>query len=95
MLAFQEQWVPQLMTGLTLGDIVSGKLNDWLERMYKDEGSYEATRLRMAFSSLQMFFPLDFIFVLFESSVEQGCEFLVGWGAGEGGQRGGQTAVVL
>ena len=24
MLAFQEQWVPQLMTGLTLGDIVSG-----------------------------------------------------------------------
>ncbi len=28
MLAFQEQWVPQLMTGLTLGDIVSGKLND-------------------------------------------------------------------
>ena len=39
MLAFQEQWVPQLMTGLTLGDIVSGKLNDWLERMYKDKGS--------------------------------------------------------
>ena len=44
MLAFQEQWVPQLMTGLTLGDIVSGKLNDWLERMYKDEGSYEEVR---------------------------------------------------
>ncbi len=44
MLAFQEQWVPQLMTGLTLGDIVSGKLNDWLERMYKDKGSYEEVR---------------------------------------------------
>lgn len=44
MLAFQEQWVPQLMTGLTLGDIVSGKLNDWLERMYKDEGSYDEVR---------------------------------------------------
>ncbi len=44
MLAFQEQWVPQLMTGLTLGDIVSGKLPDWLDRMYKDEGSYEEVR---------------------------------------------------
>ena len=44
MLAFQEQWVPQLMTGLTLGDIVSGKLPDWLERMYKDEGSYNEVR---------------------------------------------------
>lgn len=44
MLAFQEQWVPQLMTGLTLGDIVSGKLNDWLERMYQDDGSYEEVR---------------------------------------------------
>lgn len=44
MLAFQEQWVPQLMTGLTLGDIVSGKLNDWLDRMYQDEGSYEEVR---------------------------------------------------
>lgn len=44
MLAFQEQWVPQLMTGLTLGDIVSGKMTDWLDRMYKDEGSYEEVR---------------------------------------------------
>ena len=44
MLAFQEQWVPQLMTGLTLGDIVSGKLPDWLERMYKNEGSYNEVR---------------------------------------------------
>lgn len=44
MLAFQEQWVPQLMTGLTLGDIVSGKITDWLDRMYKDKGSYEEVR---------------------------------------------------
>lgn len=44
MLAFQEQRVPQLMTGLTLGDIVSGKLPDWLERMYKNEGSYNEVR---------------------------------------------------
>ncbi len=44
MLAFQEQWVPQLMTGLTLGDIVSGKLTDWLERMYADQGSYDEVR---------------------------------------------------
>ena len=44
MLAFQEQWVPQLMTCLTLGDIVSGKLNDWLDRMYQDNGSYEEVR---------------------------------------------------
>lgn len=44
MLAFQEQWVPQLMTGLTLGDIVSGKNMDWLERMYADKGSYEEVR---------------------------------------------------
>jgi raffinose/stachyose/melibiose transport system substrate-binding protein len=44
MLAFQEQWVPQLMTALTLGDIVSGKLNDWLDRMYKDQGSYDEVR---------------------------------------------------
>ncbi len=44
MLAFQEQWVPQLMTGLTLGDIASGKVTDWLQRMYKDEGSYEEVR---------------------------------------------------
>ncbi len=44
LLAFQEQWVPQLMTGLTLGDIVSGEKHDWLERMYKDEGSYEEVK---------------------------------------------------
>ena len=44
MLAFQEQWVPQLMTSLTLGDIVSGKMPDWLERMYRNKGSYKEVR---------------------------------------------------
>lgn len=39
-LAFQEQWVPQLMTALTLGGKVSGNIPDWTERMYKDQGSY-------------------------------------------------------
>ena len=44
MLAFQEQWVPQLMTALTLGDKVSGEIPDWVDRMYSDEGSYEEVR---------------------------------------------------
>ena len=67
MLAFQEQWVPQLMTGLTLGDIVSGKLNDWLERMYKDEGSYEEVR--------EIFDVIDLIMANgTERALEQGSE---------------------
>jgi raffinose/stachyose/melibiose transport system substrate-binding protein len=41
MLAFQEQWVPQLMTALTIGGEVSGKLPDWVDRMYAGNGSYE------------------------------------------------------
>lgn len=41
MLAFQEQWVPQLMTALTLGGLVSGEKNDWLAAMYNDAGSYQ------------------------------------------------------
>ncbi|MBN1776815.1 MAG: extracellular solute-binding protein [Clostridiales bacterium] len=44
MLAFQEQWVPQLMTALTLGGLVSGEKGDWLDRMYTDEASYEEVR---------------------------------------------------
>ena len=44
MLAFQEQWVPQLMTALTLGGKVSGELTDWVDRMYEDAGSYEEVR---------------------------------------------------
>lgn len=67
MLAFQEQWVPQLMTGLTLGDIVSGKLNDWLERMYKDEGSYNEVR--------EIFDVIDLIMANgTERAMEQGSE---------------------
>jgi raffinose/stachyose/melibiose transport system substrate-binding protein len=44
MLAFQEQWVPQLMTALTLGGLVSGEKTDWLSRMYEDKASYEEVR---------------------------------------------------
>jgi len=44
MLAFQEQWVPQLMTALTLGGLVSGEKTDWLNRMYEDKGSYDEVR---------------------------------------------------
>ena len=40
MLAFQEQWVPQLMTALTIGGKVSGEAADWLDRRYADEASY-------------------------------------------------------
>lgn len=40
-LAYQEQWVPQLMTALTLGGKVSGSIPDWVQRMYKDQGSYK------------------------------------------------------
>ena len=40
LLAFQEQWVPQLMTALTIGGKVSGEKSDWLSRMYEDNGSY-------------------------------------------------------
>ncbi len=39
-LAFQESWVPQLMTALSLGGLVSGQIPDWVERMYADNGSY-------------------------------------------------------
>lgn len=40
LLAYQEQWVPQLMTALTIGGKVSGDVPDWLDRMYADNGSY-------------------------------------------------------
>jgi raffinose/stachyose/melibiose transport system substrate-binding protein len=39
-LAYQEQWVPQLMTALSLGGKVSGQIPDWVDRMYADKGSY-------------------------------------------------------
>ncbi len=41
LLAFQEQWVPQLMTALALGGKVSGHVPDWTKRMYEDKGSYQ------------------------------------------------------
>ena len=53
MLAFQEQWVPQLMTALTLGGKVSGELPDWVDRMNNDEGSYNEVS--------DIFGPIDLI----------------------------------
>jgi raffinose/stachyose/melibiose transport system substrate-binding protein len=53
MLAYQEQWVPQLMTALTLGGKVSGEIPDWVDRMYKDEGSYAEVK--------DIFGPIDLI----------------------------------
>ncbi len=53
MLAFQEQWVPQLMTALTLGGKVSGEIPDWVERMNKNEGSYTEV--------IDIFGPIDLI----------------------------------
>jgi raffinose/stachyose/melibiose transport system substrate-binding protein len=44
MLAFQEQWVPQLMTALLLGGKVTTEVPDWLSRMYDDKASYEEMR---------------------------------------------------
>jgi raffinose/stachyose/melibiose transport system substrate-binding protein len=44
LLAFQEQWVPQLMTALTLGGKVSGEIPGWIDRMGKNEGSYSEVR---------------------------------------------------
>ncbi|MFC5401453.1 ABC transporter substrate-binding protein [Cohnella soli] len=40
LLAFQESWVPQLMTALSLGGIVSSEHPDWIEKMNKGEASY-------------------------------------------------------
>jgi raffinose/stachyose/melibiose transport system substrate-binding protein len=53
MLAFQEQWVPQLMTALTLGGKVSVDVPDWVERMNAGDGSYEEMR--------DIFGPIDLI----------------------------------
>lgn len=39
-LSFQDSWVPQLMTALSLGGLVSGEKTDWVDKMYKDTGSY-------------------------------------------------------
>lgn len=53
MLAFQEQWVPQLMTALTIGGKASGEDKDWLERMYKNQASYAEIK--------DIFDPIDLI----------------------------------
>ncbi len=39
-LAFQESWVPQLMTAQALGSIVSSKNPDWITKMTAGEASY-------------------------------------------------------
>ncbi|WP_040951845.1 ABC transporter substrate-binding protein [Gorillibacterium massiliense] len=39
-LAFQESWVPQLMTALSLGGVVNSEHPDWVEKMNKGEASY-------------------------------------------------------
>lgn len=53
LLAFQEQWVPQLMTALTIGGLVSCEKTDWLEKMYKDEETYATIS--------EIFDPIDVI----------------------------------
>jgi raffinose/stachyose/melibiose transport system substrate-binding protein len=40
-LAFQESWVPQLMTAQSLGGIVSSKHPDWIPKMTAGEASYK------------------------------------------------------
>ncbi|WP_138752078.1 ABC transporter substrate-binding protein [Paenibacillus sinopodophylli] len=40
LLAFQESWVPQLMTALSLGGLISSEHQDWIEKMNKGEASY-------------------------------------------------------
>lgn len=67
MLAYQEQWVPQLMTALTLGGKVSGELPDWVDRMYADNGSYEEV--------IDIFGPIDLIMANgTERAMEMGSE---------------------
>jgi raffinose/stachyose/melibiose transport system substrate-binding protein len=63
LLAFQEQWVPQLMTALTLGGKVSGELKDWVDRMYKDNGSYTEVK--------DIFGPID---VIMQNGTERAME---------------------
>lgn len=69
-LAFQEQWVPQLMTALTLGGLVSGSNPDWVKNMYADKASYKDVA--------GIFEPIDLIMQngtarAMETGSEQGC----------------------
>ena len=40
-LSFQESWIPQLMTALALGGIVTSEHPDWIARMNKGQASYK------------------------------------------------------
>lgn len=40
MLAFQESWVPQLMTALSIGGTVTSERPDWIEKMNQGQASY-------------------------------------------------------
>lgn len=69
-LAFQEQWVPQLMTAVTLGGLVSGSNPDWVKNMYADKASYKDVA--------SIFDPIDLIMQngtarAMETGSEQGC----------------------
>lgn len=44
LLAFQESWVPQLMTALSLGGLVSSEHPDWIEQMNAGQSSYAEVR---------------------------------------------------
>lgn len=44
LLAFQESWIPQLMTALSLGGLVSSEYPDWIEKMNNGESSYAEVR---------------------------------------------------
>ena len=82
MLAFQEQWVPQLMTALTIGGKTSGEAKDWLERMYQDQASYEEIK--------DIFDPIDIILQNgTERPMEEGSE------AGSADFAGGKAAMYV
>ncbi|SDO78169.1 raffinose/stachyose/melibiose transport system substrate-binding protein [Paenibacillus sp. yr247] len=40
-LSFQESWIPQLMTALSLGGIVTSEHPNWIDKMNKGEASYK------------------------------------------------------
>jgi raffinose/stachyose/melibiose transport system substrate-binding protein len=76
LLAFQEQWVPQLMTALTLGGKVSGDLPDWVERMYKDEGSY--AEVKDIFDVIQLIMQNGTARAMEEGSQQGAADFATG-----------------
>ncbi|SHL53490.1 raffinose/stachyose/melibiose transport system substrate-binding protein [Anaerocolumna jejuensis DSM 15929] len=82
MLAFQEQWVPQLMTALTIGGKTSGEAKDWLENMYKNQASYEDIK--------DIFDPID---VILQNGTERPME--EGSEAGSADFAGGKAAMYV